>query len=227
MIKHDAVSIAHALIDQIFLIFGPPKSLIVDEDRAFSSKVMHYVLDALKIDIKCISPYNHGSLKTERYIQTIKNLITRHLKDKGKEWPLFVTSCCFAMNTFVSTTTGFSPYELVFLKKPPDILNLYFEPLETIAKGYRDYCLKMRAKLDNVSSFIIELKTFQQQRQALERKGQLVYLFAPSAVSLQTNTKKCHADFVGPLVINRVLDETHYILSDLQGRILCGVYHVR
>ena len=55
----------------------------------------------------------------------------------------------------------------------------------------------------------------------------MVYLFAPSAVSLQTNTKKCHADFVGPLVINRVLDETHYILSDLQGRILCGVYHVR
>ena len=96
----------------------------------------------------------------------------------------------------------------------------------------------MRAKLDNVSSFIIELKTFQQQIQTLERntqakrpeifqKGQLVYLFAPSAVSLQTNTKKCHADFVSPLVINRVLDETHYILSDLQGRILCGVYHVR
>ena len=128
--------------------------------------------------------------------------------------------------------------KLVFLKKPPDILNLYFKPLETIAKGYRDYCLNMRTKLDNVSSFITELKTFQQQRQALEKntqakklevfkKGQLVYLFAPSAVSLQTNTKKCHADFVGPLVINRVLDETHYILSALQGRILCGVYHVR
>ena len=32
------------------------------------------------------------------------------------------------MNTFVSTSTGFSPYELVFLKKPPDVLNLYFAP---------------------------------------------------------------------------------------------------
>ena len=74
------------------------------------------------------------------------------------------------MNTFVSMTTGFSQYELVFLKKPPDILNLYFEPLETIAKGYRDYCMKMRAKVDNVSSFITELKIFQQQRQALEKK---------------------------------------------------------
>ena len=238
MIKYDAVSIIHALIDRVFLIFGPPKSLIVDEDGALSSKVMHYVLDTLKIDVKCISPYNYGSLKTERYIQTINNLITRHLKDKCKEWPLFITSGCFAMNTFVSITTGFSPYKLVFLKKPPDILNLYFKPLETIAKGYRDYWLKMRAKLDNVSSFITELKTFQQQRQALEKntqankpevfkRGQLVYLFAPSVVSLQTNTKKCCADFVGPLVINRVLDEMHYILRDLQGRILCGVYHVR
>ena len=26
---------------------------------------------------------------------------------------------------------------------------------------------------------------------------------------------------------NRELDETHYILSDLQGQILCGVYHSR
>ena len=76
LIKHDAISIAHALLDRVFLIFGPPKSLIIDEDRALSSKVMHYVLDALKIDVKCISPYNHGSLKKERYIQTINNLIT-------------------------------------------------------------------------------------------------------------------------------------------------------
>ena len=237
LVKHDAISIAHALLDRIVLVFGPPKSLIVDEDRALSSKVMHYVLDALKIQTKCISPYNHGSLKTERYIQTLNNLITRHLKDKGAEWPLYVTSTCYAMNTFVSTSTGFSPYELVFLKKPPDILNLYFHPLDTVAKGYRDYCTKMRAKLENVSQFILELRTFQQNQQAQQTaqankcpdplpQGRLVYLLAPSAASLQTNTLKCRADYVGPLVINKMLDATHYILNDLQGQVLCGVYHV-
>ena len=82
LIKHDAISIAHALLDRVFLIFGPPKSLIVDEDRALSLKTMHHVLNILKIDVKCISPYNHGSLKTERYIQIINNLITQHLKAK-------------------------------------------------------------------------------------------------------------------------------------------------
>ena len=29
LIKQDVVSITHALIDRVFLIFGPPKSLIV------------------------------------------------------------------------------------------------------------------------------------------------------------------------------------------------------
>ena len=237
MIKHDAVTIAHALLEKLIFIFGPPKTLIVDEDRALSAKVMHYILDALKVNIKLVSPSNHGSLKTERYIQTINNLITRQLTGKGREWPLYVMSTCYAMNTFVSPSTGFSPYELVFLRKPPDILNLYFEPLQTIAKGYEDYCLKMKHRLEHVGNVILELKTFQQERQAqlahnlptppeTFQEGQLVYLLAPSAATLRTNTMKCRADFVGPLVVNKVLDPTHYILNDLQGRILIGVFHI-
>ena len=237
MIKHDAVTIAHALLEKLIFIFGPPRTLIIDEDRALSAKVMHYILDALKVNVKLVSPSNHGSLKTERYIQMINNLITRQLTGKGREWPLYVMSTCYAMNTFVSPSTGFSPYELVFLKKPPDILNLYFEPLQTIAKGYEDYCIKMKHRLEHIGNVILELKTFQQERQAqlahnlptppeTFQEGQLVYLLAPSAASLMTKTKKCRADFVGPLVVNKVLDQTHYILNDLQGRVLIGVFHI-
>ena len=199
LIKDDAVTIAHALLEKVIFLFGPPQTLIIDEDRALSAKVMHYILDALKVNVKLVSPSNHGSLKTERYIQTINNLITRQLTGKGREWPLYVTSTCYAMNTFVSPTTGFSPYELVFLKKPPDILNLHFQPLQTIAKGYEDYCIKMKSRLDNVGNVILDLKTFQQERQAqlanqvptpteTFQEGQLVYLLAPSAATLRTNT---------------------------------------
>ena len=74
---------------------------------------MHYILDALKVNIKLVSPHPHGSLKTER---SINNLITRQLNGKGTELQLHVTST-YLMNTFVSLTTGFSPYELVFLTK--------------------------------------------------------------------------------------------------------------
>ena len=74
---------------------------------------MHYILDALKVNVKLVSPHTHGSLKTERYIN---NLITRQLPGKGRELSLYVT-LRYSMNTFVSLTTGFSPHELVFLKK--------------------------------------------------------------------------------------------------------------
>ena len=70
------------------------------------------------------------------------------------------------MNTFVSPTTGFSPYELVFLKKSSDIFNFHFQPLQTIAKGCEDYCIKMKTRLDNVGNVILDFKRFQQERQA-------------------------------------------------------------
>ena len=58
----------------------------------------------------------------------------------------------------------------------------------------------------------MDLTTFQQERQAhlanqvtippeTFQEGQLVYLLAPSAATL---SQKCTADFVGPLVVNKV-----------------------
>ena len=104
------------------------------------------------------------------------------------------------------------PHELVFLKKPSDILNLHFQPLQTIAQGYEDYCIKMKTRLDNVGNVILDFKRFQQERQAqlasqvttppeTFQEGQLVYLLAPSATTL---SQKCTVDFVGPLIVNKV-----------------------
>ena len=53
----------------------------------------------------------------------------------------------------------------------------------------------------------------------------LVYLLAPLASSLQTGTMKFHQDFIGPLVIDKRLDPTHYMLHDLIGQTLPDVYH--
>ena len=64
-----------------------PQILIIDEDKALSAKVMHYILDALKVNIKLVSPHTHSSLKTERYIN---NLITRQLPGKGRELQLYI-----------------------------------------------------------------------------------------------------------------------------------------
>ena len=40
-------------------------------------------------------------------------------------WPLFATTAAYAMNTFASEAlSGFSPFQLVFSRDPPDLTSL-------------------------------------------------------------------------------------------------------
>ena len=59
-------------------------------------------------------------------------------------------------------------------------------------------------------------------------KGDIVYALAPSATSLETGTRKFRMDFVGPLTIAEVLDDTHYKLRLInEGQdILPGIWHI-
>ena len=59
-------------------------------------------------------------------------------------------------------------------------------------------------------------------------KGDIVYALAPSATSLETGTRKFRMDFVGPLEIAEVLDDTHYRLKLInEGQdLLPGIWHI-
>ena len=54
----------------------------------------------------------------------------------------------------------------------------------------------------------------------------MVYLLAPHASALQTNTTKFKQDFIGPLFVDTSLDKIHYRLKDVTGLLLDSTYHV-
>ena len=54
----------------------------------------------------------------------------------------------------------------------------------------------------------------------------MVYLLAPHASVLQTNTTKFKQDFIGPLFIDTALDKMHYRLKDMTRLLLDGTYHM-
>ena len=57
----------------------------------------------------------------------------KHLRDKGQMWPLFATTAAYAMNTFASEAlSGLSPFQLVFLRDPPDLTSLSSPKIDTI-----------------------------------------------------------------------------------------------
>ena len=118
-------TIAEALIYRVIYLFSPPRQIVCDEATEFILAIVQAVLTMLNCRLKVISPYNHGSSKCKRQIKTISENIVKHLWDKGQMWPLFATTAAYAMNTFASEAlSGFSSFQLVFLRDPPDLTSL-------------------------------------------------------------------------------------------------------
>ena len=112
-------AVSDALIHRIFTITGPPQFLSVDKDRALTGAVITTLLKFMNCTMQIISPWNHGSSKAERQIQTIGNMITKQLIGQGTTWPLYASVAAYAMNTFASKALlAFTPFELVFARKP-------------------------------------------------------------------------------------------------------------
>ena len=167
----------------------------------------------------------------------ISEIIMKHLWDKGQMWPLFTTTVAYTMNTFTSEAlSGLSPFQLLFLRDPPNLTSLLFPKIDTIPVKYREYYNLLLARAQLVGNLLLEWRT----KQALEYKSrakkfrneetfqdnQMVYLLAPHASALQMNTTKIKHDFIGPLFIDTALDKTHYRLKDVTGLLLDGTYHV-
>ena len=226
-----AQMVAEALICRVIYLFGLPRQIICDEATEFPSAIIQAILCMLNCRLKVIRPYNHGSSKCERQI------IMKHLWDKGQMWPLFATTATYTMNTFVSEAlSGLSPFQLVFLRDPPDLTSLSFPKIETISVKHREYYNLLLDRAQLVGNLLLEWRT----KQALEcesrakkfrnekifQDNQMVYLLALHASVLQTNTTKFKQDFIDPLFIDTTLDKTHYRLKDSTGLLLDGTYHV-
>ena len=167
----------------------------------------------------------------------ISEIIMKHLWDKGQMWPLFTMTTAYAMNTFTSEAlSSLSPFQLVFLRDPPNLTSLSFPKIDTIPVKYRKYYNLLLARAQLVGNLLLEWRT----EQALEyesrakkfkneetfQDNQMVYLLAPHASALQTNTTKFKQDFIGPLFIDTTLDKTHYRLKDVTRLLLDGTYHM-
>ena len=153
-------------------------------------------------------------------------------------WPLFATTAAYAIKTFASEAlSGFSPFQLVFLRDVPDLTSLSFPKIDTIPVNYREYYNLLLARAQMIGRLLLEWrtqqaleyenKTKQYTREEIFQDDQMVYLLAPHSSELQTDITKFKQDFIGPLFIDTALDKTHYRLKVTTGLLLDGTYHMK
>ena len=161
-------TIAMALYFKICCEYGTPKAIICDEAPAFQSVSLQEYFKALNIQPVYISPMNHGSNRSERYIRTLNDIITKCLVGTGSYWPLYIAPATFAMNCQVSQVTGFSPFQMVYSKPPPDKLTFDFDPTKSGIKiDTKLYMLCMQQQKLLIDQMIMRRKKYEAESQLI------------------------------------------------------------
>ena len=117
-----------------------PDCIIMDQDGAFMSSLMNYLFSKFNIRIKTVAPYNHQLLQAKHGIKSLSTILTKHLMNLGQMWPKYLSLATFAYNTFnTPNLANYSPYELVFGRKPKILLNLEMTPDIKVSGSFKEY----------------------------------------------------------------------------------------
>ena len=54
----------------------------------------------------------------ERFNQTLQNMIVKFIDHKKEQWEDFLDTCVYSYNTSKQESTQYSPFELMFARKP-------------------------------------------------------------------------------------------------------------
>ena len=135
-----AEEIGDALIEHVVSKYCIPDCIIMDQDSAFMSSLMSYLFNKLDVKVKTVMPCNHQSLQAEHRIKSLSTILTKHLTIPGQMWPKYLSLATFVYNTVnTPNLVNFSPYELVFKRKPKELLNLDSTPDIKVSGTFKDY----------------------------------------------------------------------------------------
>ena len=152
--------IGYALIDNVISKYGIPEYILMDQDSAFMSMLMNYLFKRLNIKIKTVAPYNHQSLQAEHGIKSLSTSLTKHLTEQGQMWPKFLPLATLAYNTFNSPNlANYSPYELVFSRKPKILLGLEMDPDIIVSGTFKDYYTLLNKRLKYLQDILQQFKS--------------------------------------------------------------------
>ena len=215
---HQAKSeeICYALIENIITKYCKPGHIIMDQNSIFMSSLMNYLFKKLDIKIKTVAPYNHQSLQAENGIKS--NILTKHFTNLGQMWPKYLPLAIFAYNMFNTQNVGtFSPYELVFGRKPKLLLNLETTPDIKVSGTFKDYYELLNKWLQYLYKLLQDSKS---KRLSMINKdwtffqynsGDLVYIISPLMSQLCTTARKFMIKYVGLVVIYKIIELHNYL----------------
>ncbi len=122
----EAIEAARCLLKSIWK-HGIPDQIISDQGTNFQSKVVKELCNLLDIQQAKTTAYHpQADGLSERAIRTIKPMLATYVQNNAKgDWNKYLDVIAFAYNTAVHATTKYTPFYLMYGRKPKTPLDLF------------------------------------------------------------------------------------------------------
>ena len=110
--NQEATIVARKLVDELFCRFSPPEQL---QGRQFESELIEEICKLLEIRKSRTTPYHpQGNGMVKRFNRTLLDMLATTAHNHPSDWDLYIRKVCLAYNSSIHSSTGFSPFILMF-----------------------------------------------------------------------------------------------------------------
>ncbi|KAE8221804.1 hypothetical protein CF326_g8495 [Tilletia indica] len=160
-----AEGVAAIIADRVLRLGWRPKRIVSDSESRVSGSVMSALATSLGAVATPSSPYHQQANAVERAIQTAQQVLRTMTVDSRSHWDKRVLPAIeLAMNSTPAITTGFRPFDLVFLSHP-DVVHAVFDAQEHLGVHSFDERLAAGAeRLQEAREHILAARKDQKRR---------------------------------------------------------------
>lgn len=236
-----AMSVSKQIEDNVFMLFGVPTSIIVDNGVQFRSREFTKLMATYKVHIRYTANYHPQANPTERVNRVLKTMLSSFIEDNQRSWDTLLAKVACAIRSSKHETTSNSPYFVNFGKemtlqgdhnhyKDDKISNIKVrrdaDEVSNRQKGFQKLYTDIRQRLTKASE--LSSSRYNLRRRPIQYTiGQQVYRrnFVLSDAS-KYYTAKLAPKFIGPFIVHKRLSPWVYELRDMDGNAK-GVWSVK
>ena len=155
--KVDAGSVAYHLI-QLFARVGIPKEILSDQGTNFMSQLLRELYNLLNIRPIRTSPYHpQTDGLVECFNKTLKSVLRKLVNKEGHDWDRLLPYVLFAYREVPQSTTGFSPFELLYgreVRGPLDVLKEEWEAEKHSDQSVVSHILAIHERMEEMTETV-------------------------------------------------------------------------
>ena len=220
-VTNTATDLAAIYVREIVRLHGVPESIVSDRDSKFTSRFwreVHRLLGTNLLMSTAFHPQTDGA--SERAIQNVGQILRSVVDPDQRNWLHKLPLMEFAINTSVSASTGFAPFELNYGYMPK--MSSFPHKPGTLP-GATAFAERARQHLEQAHDALIEARvnsTYQANKRRsgdapVFETGELVYLSTANLSLPKGRARKLAPKYVGPFPVLEAHPDTGTYLLDI------------